>query len=117
MVQDTVPPQARIFDRRLLRERRGRAAPELHTHDFLLTEIAERLADRLSDIARRFPLVLDLGARDGIVARTLQGRGGIETLIQSDAAIVNARRGDLVADEELLPFKEQSFDAILSNLS
>jgi len=121
MVQDTVPPQARIFDRRLLRERRGRAAPELHTHDFLLTEIAERLADRLSDIARRFPLVLDLGARDGIVARTLQGRGGIETLIQSDAAIVNARHlqggAALVADEELLPFKEQCFDAVLSNLA
>ena len=114
MVQDTVPPQARIFDRRLLRDRRGRAAGELHAHDFLLTEIAERLADRLSDIARRFPVALDLGARDGILARTLQGRGGIETLIQSDAS---ARRGDLVADEELLPFKEQSFDAILSNLS
>ena len=29
----------------------------------------------------------------------------------------SARRGDLVADEELLPFKEHSFDAILSNLS
>jgi NADH dehydrogenase [ubiquinone] 1 alpha subcomplex assembly factor 5 len=114
MVQDTVPPQARIFDRRLLRDRRGRAAGDLHAHDFLLTEIAERLADRLSDIARRFPVALDLGARDGILARTLKGRGGIETLIQSDAS---ARRGDLVADEELLPFKEQSFDAILSNLS
>jgi len=114
MVQDTVPPQARIFDRRLLRDRRGRVAGGLYAHDFLLTEIAERLADRLSDIARRFPVALDLGARDGILARTLQGRGGIETLIQSDAS---ARRGDLVADEELLPFKEQSFDAILSNLS
>jgi NADH dehydrogenase [ubiquinone] 1 alpha subcomplex assembly factor 5 len=117
MVQNTVPPQARIFDRRLLRDRRGRAAGDLQAHDFLLTEIAERLADRLSDIARRFPLALDLGARDGILARTLQGRGGIETLIQSDASLANARRGDLVADEELLPFKEQSFDAILSNLS
>ena len=117
MVQNTVPPQARIFDRRLLRDRRGRAAGDLHAHDFLLTEIAERLADRLSDIARRFPLTLDLGARDGILARTLQGRGGIETLIQSDASPANARRGDLVADEELLPFKEQCFDAVLSNLA
>jgi SAM-dependent methyltransferase len=121
MVQDTVPPQARIFDRRLLRERRNRAAHGLHAHDFLLTEIAERLADRLSDIARRFPLALDLGARDGILARTLQGRGGIETLVQSDAALVNVRRlqggSNLAADEELLPFKEQCFDAVLSNLS
>jgi NADH dehydrogenase [ubiquinone] 1 alpha subcomplex assembly factor 5 len=121
MVQNTVPPQARIFDRRLLRDRRGRAAGELHAHDFLLTEIAERLADRLSDIARRFPLARDLGARDGILARTLRGRGGIETLIQSDTSIVSARglqAGQaLVADEELLPFKEQCFDAVLSNLA
>src|SRR5688572_8524100 len=124
MPHNTVPPQARIFDRRLLRVRRGRAASTLHAHDFLLTEVAERLADRLSDIARRFPLALDLGARDGILARTLQGRGGIETLVQSDAAMVSARRANLrganlcvVADEELLPFKEQCFDAVLSNLA
>ncbi|HJR22355.1 MAG TPA: methyltransferase domain-containing protein [Dongiaceae bacterium] len=121
MVQSTVPPQARIFDRRLLRERRARASLGLTAHDFLLTEVAERLSDRLSDIARRFPLALDLGARDGILARTLQGRGGIETLIQAETSLVNAQRlqggAALVADEELLPFKEQCFDAVLSNLA
>ena len=122
LVQNTVPEQARIFDRRLLRDRRSRAAADLHAHDFLLREIAERLADRLSDIARRFPLALDLGARSGILGRSLSGRGGIETLIQSDAALVNVRRAreagpGLVADEELLPFQQQCFDAVLSNLS
>jgi NADH dehydrogenase [ubiquinone] 1 alpha subcomplex assembly factor 5 len=119
MVQDTVPPQARIFDRRLLRERRGRSARRLPAHDFLLTEIAERLADRLSDIARRFPLALDLGARSGILERTLAGRGGIETLILSHAALLDVRgeNPSLVADEELLPFQEHCFDAVLSNLA
>jgi SAM-dependent methyltransferase len=122
LVQNTVPEQARIFDRRLLRERRTRAAADLHVHDFLLTEIAERLADRLSDIARAFPLALDLGARDGILARTLKGRGAIATLIQSDAAQINALRArqsgpSLVADEEALPFKAHCFDAVLSNLT
>lgn len=122
LVQNIVPEQARIFDRRLLRQRRGRAADDLHAHDFLLTEIAERLSDRLSDIARAFPLALDLGARDGILARTLKGRGGIETLVQSDGSAINARRArqtgpSLAADEEALPFKAQCFDAILSNLA
>jgi SAM-dependent methyltransferase len=122
LVQNTVPEQARIFDRRLLRQRRGRAAADFHAHDFLLNEIAERIADRLSDIARTFPLALDLGARDGILARTLNGRGGIETLIQSDGSLTNATRTRqagpvLVADEETLPFAPQCFDAILSNLS
>jgi SAM-dependent methyltransferase len=122
MVQSIVPEQARIFDRRLLRARRGRAARDLHAHDFLLKEIGERLCDRLSDIARGFPLALALGARDGLLARLLQGRGGIETLVQSDAALVNAQRTrklgpSVVADEELLPFAAGCFDAILSNLT
>ena len=122
MAQNTVPPQARIFDRRLLRLRRGRSARDLHAHDFLLREIAERLADRLSDIARVFPLALDLGARDGILARTLNGRGGIETLIQSEAAPASPRHAGragpwVVADEETLPFQPHCFDAILSNLA
>jgi SAM-dependent methyltransferase len=101
-----------------LRQRRARAARDLHAHDFLLREIAERLADRLSDIARSFPLALDLGARGSMLARMLNGRGGIETLFQSDGA---TRRGQAVlavaADEEALPFKEQCFDAVLSNLA
>src|SRR5690348_1702906 len=122
LVQNTVPEQARIFDRRLVRDRRTRAATGLHAHDFLLREIAERLADRLSDITRSFPLALDLGARHGILARTLDKRGGIETLIQSDTALINVGRAreagpSLVADEEMLPFQAQCFDAILSNLS
>ena len=122
LVQNTIPPQARIFDRRLVRLRRGRAAATLHSHDFLLSEIAERLSDRLSDVTRSFPLALDLGARDGILARTLKGRGAIETLMQSDASTINAARARqsgpaVVADEESLPFKSQCFDAVLSNLA
>ncbi|HEX6119977.1 MAG TPA: methyltransferase domain-containing protein [Dongiaceae bacterium] len=122
MPQNIAPPLARIFDRRLLRARRSRTAHDLHAHDFLLREIAERLADRLSDISRTFPLALDLGARDGILARTLNCRGGIETLVQSDLSPANAKRARkagpvVVSDEETLPFKEQSLDAVLSNLT
>ncbi len=122
MAQSTVPEQARIFDRGLLRQRRTRAARDLHAHDFLLKEIGERLCDRLSDVARGFPLTLDLGGRNGLLARLVEGRGGIETLIQSDLSLVNARHmresgASLVADEELLPFKAACFDAVLSNLA
>jgi SAM-dependent methyltransferase len=117
MPQNTAPPQARIFDRRLLRRQRERWARDLHAHDFLLREVAERLADRLSDIARAFPVALDLGTRAGLIARTLKGRGGIETLIQSaNAPLIRQARPDVIADEEALPFTAECFDAILSNL-
>jgi len=110
------------FDRRLLRRRRDRAAAGLEAHDFLIREAAERLADRLDDVRRKFPLALDLGCHGGQMATVLAGRGGIERLIQCDLSPAMARRaaagGDpsLAADEEFLPFAKESFDLVLSCL-
>jgi SAM-dependent methyltransferase len=112
-----------VFDRRLVRRHRDRAAPRLAEHDFLLREVAERLAERLEDVTRRFPLALDLGCHDGVLQRTLGNRGGVETLVQCDLSPVMARRARrngqpaLAADEEALPFAETSFDAVFSLLS
>jgi len=106
-----------LFDRRLLRRRRDRAASRLANHDFLLREAGERLADRLSDVRRRFPLALDLGCRDGLLAGILDGRGGIERLIGAEPSFIMARRAGgavVVAEEEALPFAPASFDLILS---
>jgi len=112
-----------IFDRRLLRRRRDRAATGFGEHDFLFREAAERLADRLDDVRRKFPHALDLGCRTGDLATILAGRGGVEQLVQADLSPVMAglaqRNGQptLVADEELLPFAPASFDLVLSCLN
>src|SRR5579883_330453 len=82
----------RVFDRRAVRVHRARAARAPQLADFLVAESAERLLDRLDDVLRRFPLALDLGCRDGVLARLLRGRGGIETLIHADAAFEFARQ-------------------------
>jgi len=115
------PP--RIFDRALLRRRRDRAAARGTDadHDFLFREAGERLSDRLDDVTRRFPMALDLGCRDGGLARLLQGRGGIETLVQADLSAAMLRRarrhGPVVQlDDEALPFRAEAFDLILANL-
>jgi SAM-dependent methyltransferase len=118
----TAPDTMNIFDRVLLRRRRDRAAAGLGDHDFLFAEAAERLADRLDDVTRKFPLALDLGCHDGTLARILAGRGGIETLVQCDLAPAMARAAaangaaTLAADEEALPFAHASFDLIVSVL-
>lgn len=119
--RETAPP--RVFDRRLLRRRRDRAAVQAQGERgrFLFAETGERLLDRLEDITRRFPTALDLGCRDGLLARALRGRGGIETLIQGDlsaAMLARARaHGPVVQlDEEALPFAAESFDLVLANL-
>ena len=117
-----MPPAAdplHVFDRRALRLHRSRAARDPGSADFLVVEAAERLLDRLEDVARRFPLALDLGCRHGVLAGSLAGRGGIETLIHADAAWGFARRAPapaLVAEAEALPFKPAAFDLVLSNL-
>jgi len=112
-----------VFDRALLRRRRDRAAAGLRAHDFLFAEAAERLADRLDDVTRKFPVALDLGCHDGTLARVLKGRGGIETLVQCDLSPAMARAAaangapTLAADEEALPFARASFDLIVSVLA
>ena len=117
MSEDAAP-----FDRRAVRRHRDRAAPRFGENDFLFAEAAERLADRLDDIKRRFPLALDLGCHDGVLARALKGRGGVERLIQMDLSPAMARRASrygpaLAGDEERLPFAPRSFDAVFSCLS
>ncbi len=109
-----------VFDRRLVRLHRERAAPGLAAHDFLLREIAERLADRLADTTRRFPRALDLGCHAGELARALAGRGGVDELVQLELSHAMARRAGglaVIADEEALPFAAASFDLVLSNLA
>ena len=118
------PPK--IFDRALLRRRRERIARIADQHardprrDFLFAESGERMLDRLDDVTRRFPVALDLGSRDGLLGRLLQGRGGIETLIQGDLSLGLLRQAGgrvLQLDEEALPFAPESFDLVLANLA
>jgi len=109
-----------VFDRVQVRRQRDRAAATIARHGFLIDEAAERLADRLLDVKRRFPVALDLGCHTGQLARALAGRGGIERLIQCDLSPAMARAAAgvaLAADEEFLPFAAESFDLVTSNLS
>ncbi len=113
---------ARPFDRALLRRRRDRAAAGFGGYDFLVREVAERLLDRLDDISRDFADILDLGCHTGQAAEILSRRAGIASLTQADlsprmarAAAANGRPA-LAADEEALPFREKSFDLIVSVL-
>ncbi|MCP4329172.1 MAG: methyltransferase domain-containing protein [Alphaproteobacteria bacterium] len=111
---------AQVFDRAVVRRHRRRAAACLASHDFLIREIAERLADRLVDVKRRFPLALDVGCHSGQIGGVLHGRGGIDTLIQTDLAVEMAERASglrVAADEEFMPFADHSLDLVLSNLS
>lgn len=112
-----------VFDRDLLRRRRSRAAcGDYAAHDFLFKEGAARLADRLLDVSREFPLALDLGCHQGELGEALAGNARIGQLLQAEvsprmAAHAGRHLPTAVADEEWLPFAEKSLDLVLSNLN
>jgi SAM-dependent methyltransferase len=116
---------------------RDRAAPRFPDNNFLFGETGARLVERLGDIRRDFSHILDLGCHRGGLAQRLARDGGAKSrVVQCDLSPVMARLardeslGDglsttgaatipatLCADEEALPFAEDTFDLIVSNLS
>ena len=110
----------RIFDRRLLVERRNRAAHVAADHDFLLARVADDLMERLSAIKRTFPIALNLGAHHGLLGRHLRRVPGVEMVIDMEAApglLAQCEGPCIQADEEALPFAEQSLDLVVSGLA
>ena len=114
-----MPDTPNIFNRELVRRHRDRAALEFAAHDFLIREVGERLSDRLLDMARSFPLALDLGARTGGFGPVPGGPGDIQQVISSDLSYQMLRQANspaVLADAEFLPFAKGAFDLIFSNL-
>lgn len=142
-------PTLQVFNRHTKRLQKSRSALAVDTSrqvDYLRDEVALRLSQRLLEIDRHLPLVLDLGANACNVARALtlpnpdpdpakpESRpladrigqllavDSSETLLYRDADLpfnndINLVR-QVVHDEELhLPFDANSFDAVMSSLS
>jgi SAM-dependent methyltransferase len=87
--------------------------------DFLHREVADRIFDRLEDSGGRFRNVLDLGAHNGALSRAFECRPEIATVVTADPSFgfLGRRQGmRVVADPELMPFGEGSFDLVLSTL-
>jgi len=106
-----------IFNRRAVRLHLDRARPQFNEHDFLFREVADRLLERLDDVARVFPMALDLGARGNLISQLVGNRGGIETLVRCAHSLHPDDGVTVCADEEILPFTDGAFDLALSNLS
>jgi NADH dehydrogenase [ubiquinone] 1 alpha subcomplex assembly factor 5 len=114
------PDPIRVFDRALLVRRRGRVARSAANHDFLLKRVGDDLAERLAIVRRGFPLAANIGAHHGVVSRAIRGVAGVENVINLDASVELLREAPglrVVADEETLPFADDSLDLVVSGLS
>lgn len=119
MVGSDPSARAQVFDRHALRRHLRRAAARLAEHDFLLREVAGRLADRLADVNRTFECAVELGARGGILRDAIAPGGKVAALVETGLTPAQGRasRLDVVADEEFLPLAAGSVDLVISNLS
>ncbi|KAI9883283.1 MAG: hypothetical protein M1823_004945 [Watsoniomyces obsoletus] len=143
-------PSLQVFNRRTKYLQRERAAHDIETSrkvDYLKDEVARRLCERLLDIKRQFPLVLDLGAHACNIARALTIpdpdpdpnptqstspplSSRISHLIAADSSSSLLHRDadlpfnneinitrEVLQDEEFLPYEPNTFDAVLSSMS
>ena len=113
-------PHPRLFDRRLLRARRRRAAT-LGPSTFLVERVAEDLSDRLGAVLRRFGCAVDLGTPTDAVRRALAASGKVDTIVAAHEPVAGSVAGDaylaVAADEEALPFRDASVDLVVSALA
>ncbi|KAI0997216.1 hypothetical protein K3495_g10971 [Podosphaera aphanis] len=137
-----------VFNRRvkfLQKERAASNRVQSRQVDYLKDEVASRLVERLLDIKRNFPHILDFGANSCQIARALtqldSSIGHSEpttsrhskkishiTAAESSGAMlyrdvdlpfnneINLTR-ELISDEENVPYATNTFDAVLSSLS
>ncbi|KAI1811013.1 S-adenosyl-L-methionine-dependent methyltransferase, partial [Poronia punctata] len=146
--QAAAPPIHKVFNSRtkwLQRERAAHDAENSRVSDYLKDEVASRICDRLLDIKRQYPRVLDYGANSCNLARamTIQNPDtnpetpnsepvakrighllavdSSHEMLYRDADLefnkyINMTR-EVLADEETLPYDANTFDLVLSNLS
>lgn len=142
------PPLHQVFNRRtkwLQKERAASDVSQSRTADYLKDEVAIRLCERLLDIKRTYPKVLDLGANSCNIARALvrpnpdpspelpisdpiakrighlTAAESSETLLYRDADLPFNSELDMTRevldDEETLPYSADTFDLVLSSLA
>lgn len=108
MVNPAPAQDITVFDREQVKHNRKRAHKNFQQHSFLFEWANEQIAERLSDVKRDFPLALSIGSR----GETIQS-----DKIQKSLCMDITNSADVWAEEELLPFADDSFDLITSNLA
>jgi NADH dehydrogenase [ubiquinone] 1 alpha subcomplex assembly factor 5 len=100
------PPPVLPFDRALRRRRHAQSLAGFADADFLHDRMAGDIRDRVAMVARDFAAVLDLGG-----PRPLWP-GAIRAVLSPGPHEPHGRT--VVADEDLLPFADASFDLVVS---
>jgi SAM-dependent methyltransferase len=112
-----VSPDFLIFDRALQRRRLARAL-NAGPAEFLLERASDEIRDRLATVKRRFVNIADIGTPlPRLAIRLAKDAAEVARLAPLPEAVGPPSLLRVVGDEELLPFKAQSFDLAVSALA
>src|SRR3546814_14827194 len=82
-------------------------------HDFLYRMMLDELLDRLGDVQRELKEALVIGCPDGSARTALEAMG--KSVVCVDPGFAAARaQGGVQADEDALPFADDSFDLVIA---
>ncbi|MFD1105561.1 methyltransferase domain-containing protein [Sphingobium olei] len=102
-----------IFDRSRRARQRDRMVPGFADHDFLYRAMLDELLDRLRDVQRDLPEALVIGCPDDSAKAALEAMGKRVACVDAGFLAAQAARG-VQADEDALPFADDSFNLILA---
>lgn len=115
-----------VFNREMKRRQKDWSSSQTDwgQYDYLREEVGSRVADRVYDVARTFPLALDISGGRSYIAEHLS-KDIVERLVLTDISqktLKQRRQSEIptqciLADEEFLPFKENTFDLVVSSMS
>lgn len=109
-----MPGNPLVFDRNLLRLRRKRAFA-FGPATFLLERVAGDLVDRLSLVMRKFGLAADIGTPGDALRKLIQQDKLAARIVA--LGVPAQGEGAIAADEEALPFADNSLDLAVSALA
>ncbi len=104
-----------LFDRKLLRKNRARIAKNFAQHNFLHHEISELIVENIELLNSNFDKCLEISALDNHLTDSIAKTKKVKQIFQTQMNFVS--NCQIVADDEFLPFKKESFDLIVSNLN
>ena len=116
----------KIFSKKKNQISRNRASTKYKKYDYLFNEVNKRLFDRLKFIKRKFVNTLEIGSKTGNTISLFNKKKDIKRIFISDISKemlliakkqkINKQKFFLSIDEENLPFKNNQFNLVFSNL-
>ena len=116
----------KIFSKKKNQISRNRASTKYKKYDYLFNEVNKRLFDRLKFIKRKFINTLEVGSKTGNTISLFNKKKDIKKIFISDISKemlliakkkkINKQKIFLSLDEENLPFKNNQFNLVFSNL-